>query len=85
MIMYEVPLSIFVFKRERKNRIKYRLGMSIKNSAMRIMVQSVVPPKYPEMPPKRTASKNEMSVATKPIVSEILLPYTIRLNKSLPR
>ena len=44
IIMYDAPESMRAFRSERKKRIKYNPGMSMKNSARRIMLQSVPPP-----------------------------------------
>ncbi len=57
----------------------------MKNSAERIIDQSTIPPKYPEIPPRITASIKDIAVATKPIVKEMREPYTILEKRSLPR
>ena len=65
---------MFAFNSERRNRIRYRAGISIKNSEKRMIAQSVIPPKYPAIPPKSIARTRLIKLATKPIVREIRLP-----------
>jgi hypothetical protein len=72
--MYDCPESILDAISERKKSIRYKDGINIKNSDVLIIDQSVRPPKYPESPPARAASKSEMAVATKPIVRDTREP-----------
>ncbi len=53
-------------------------------STMRIISESVPPPKNPAMAPKLVPITTAMSVARMPTLSEIRAPYTTRENRSRP-
>ena len=64
--------------------IKMIKGMPYKVSTILIKMASVFPPENPAMVPQITPMIKATEVAKKPTIKDILLPYIILVNKSLP-
>ena len=60
-------------------------GKPYKTSTILIIIESILPPKYPAIIPHETPMTNATPVATNPTRREILAPYNILLKRSLPR
>ena len=60
-------------------------GMPYKVSTILIIIASVLPPENPATVPHITPITNATDVAKKPTINDILLPYIIRVSKSLPK
>ena len=65
--------------------IKIINGSPYRTSTILIIIESTFPPAYPAIIPHETPITKATPVATKPTSKEILAPYKILLNKSLPK
>ena len=60
-------------------------GMPYNVSTILIITASVLPPENPATVPHITPITNATDVAKNPTINDILLPYIIRVSKSLPK
>ena len=60
-------------------------GNPYRISTILIIIESTLPPTYPATIPQDTPITRATPVATNPTSNDILAPYNIRLNRSLPR